>query len=100
MPELIWILDPTTGDLVVEGLEAEEALALAGDLLPDPEDLNCAQPLQIRALPDSDVAGVPSLHHPADLQMLGDFKLHSGFGQHLRGLNRGNPGTCKSSYSS
>ena len=27
-------LDPATGDLVVEGLEAEEALALAGDLLP------------------------------------------------------------------
>src|SRR6266568_1011706 len=26
----------TTGDLVVEGLEAEEALALAGDLLLDP----------------------------------------------------------------
>jgi len=42
VPELIWILDPTTGDLVVEGLEAEEALALAGDLLPVPEDLNCA----------------------------------------------------------
>ena len=61
MPELIWILDPTTGDLVVEGLEAEEALALAGDLLPDPEDLNCARPFQIRALPDFDVAGGPSL---------------------------------------
>ena len=61
MPELIWILDPTTGDLVVEGLEAEEALALAGDLLPDPEDLNCARPLQIQAPPDFDVAGGPSL---------------------------------------
>ncbi len=61
MLELIWILDPTTGDLVVEGLEAEEALALAGDLLPVPEDLNCARPLQLMALPDFDVAGVPSL---------------------------------------
>ena len=61
MPELIWILDPTTGDLVVEGLEAEEALALAGDLLPVPEDLNCARPLQIRALPEFDAAGGPSL---------------------------------------
>jgi len=61
VPELIWILDPTTGDLVVEGLEAEEALALAGDLLLDPEDLNCARPLQIRALPEFDAAGGPSL---------------------------------------
>ena len=61
MPELIWILDPTTGDLVVEGLEAEEALALAGDLLPVPEDLNCARPLQIRALPEFDAADGPSL---------------------------------------
>ena len=61
MLELIWILDPTTGDLVVEGLEAAEALALAGDLLPVPEDLNCARPLQLMALPDFDVAGVPSL---------------------------------------
>jgi len=59
--ELIWILDPTTGDLVVEGLEAAEALALAGDLLPDPGDLNCARPLQIRALPEFDAAGGPSL---------------------------------------
>ncbi|TME25812.1 MAG: hypothetical protein E6I75_27200, partial [Chloroflexi bacterium] len=61
MPELIWILDPTTGDLVVEGLEAEEALALAGDLFPDPEDLNCARPLQIQGLPEFDASGGPSL---------------------------------------
>src|SRR5207244_10529238 len=52
---------PTAGDLGVEGLEAEEALALAGALLPVPENLNCARPLQIRALPDFDVAGGPSL---------------------------------------
>jgi len=61
VPELIWILDPTTGDLVVEGLEAEEAQALAGDLLPVPEDLNCARPLQIGPLPDFDVVCGPSL---------------------------------------
>jgi len=62
VPELIWILDPTTGDLVVEGLEAEEALALAGDLLPVPEDLNCARPLQIQAAPPAlDVTGGPTL---------------------------------------
>jgi hypothetical protein len=36
MAELVWIVDPATGDLVVEGLEAEEALALAGGLLPRP----------------------------------------------------------------
>ena len=53
MPELVWIIDPATGDLVVEGLEAEEALALAGDLLPPPVDLNCARPLATVPLPES-----------------------------------------------
>ena len=45
MPELVWIVDPATGDLVVEGLATKAAVALAGDLLPSPHMLNCAQPL-------------------------------------------------------
>ena len=51
MPELVWIIDPASGDLVVEGLEAQEALALASDLLPSPKQLNCAQPLATVRLP-------------------------------------------------
>ena len=53
MPELVWIVDPATGDLVVEGLQVMDALALAGDLLPPPRELNCAQPLATAALPVS-----------------------------------------------
>jgi anaerobic ribonucleoside-triphosphate reductase activating protein len=49
--EQIWIIDPITGDLAVEGLEAGEALALVGDLLPTPRELNCAQPLESVPLP-------------------------------------------------
>jgi len=49
--ELVWIVDPVTGDLVSEGLGAEEALALAGDLLPQPRELNCARPLATMPLP-------------------------------------------------
>ena len=68
MPVLVWIVDPATGDLVVEGLEAEEALALAGDLLPPPVDLNCARPLATVPLPESratqgPVLRVRSLYH-------------------------------------
>jgi len=48
---VLWIVDPATGHLVVEGLEAEEALALAGDLLPPPLELNCARPLETVPLP-------------------------------------------------
>src|SRR5438132_11090574 len=51
MPELVWIVDPATGDLVVEGLEVEEAVVVAGDLLPPPHELNCAQPLATVPLP-------------------------------------------------
>jgi anaerobic ribonucleoside-triphosphate reductase activating protein len=68
VPELVWIVDPATGDLVVEGLEAEEALAVAGDLLPPPVDLNCARPLATVPLPESratqgPVLRVRSLYH-------------------------------------
>ena len=45
MSELTWILDPASGELVVEGLTAEEASALAGDLLPPAREIGCAVPL-------------------------------------------------------
>jgi anaerobic ribonucleoside-triphosphate reductase activating protein len=61
MAELVWIIDPATGDLVVEGLEAEQALALAGDLLPRPRALNCARPLAAAPLPSSDADIGPAL---------------------------------------
>lgn len=51
MSEITWILDPTTGQLVVEGLTAEEASALAGDLLPPARAVNCARPLSTAPLP-------------------------------------------------
>jgi anaerobic ribonucleoside-triphosphate reductase activating protein len=61
MAELVWIVDPATGDLVVEGLEADEALALAGDLLPRPHPLNCARPLATAPLPVADAGSGPAL---------------------------------------
>jgi hypothetical protein len=39
---------------VVEGLQVADALALVGDLLPPPRELNCAQPLATAPLPVSD----------------------------------------------
>ena len=51
MSELTWILDPASGKLVVEGLTAEEASALAGDLLPPGRAVNCARPLARAPLP-------------------------------------------------
>ncbi len=68
MPELVWIVDPATGDLVIEGLQVADALELAGDLLPQPRELNCAQPLAT-ALPvpgsvvRDPVLRVASLYH-------------------------------------
>ena len=51
MSELTWILDPASGELVVEGLTVEEASALAGDLLPAAREVNCARPLSTAPLP-------------------------------------------------
>ncbi len=51
MSELTWLLDPATGALVVEGLTAEGASALAGDLLPAAQELRCARPLAAPPLP-------------------------------------------------
>ena len=57
MTELTWIVDPTTGELTVEGLSLEEASRLLGDLLPCPHRLDCARPLVSVPLPlPSDVA--------------------------------------------
>jgi anaerobic ribonucleoside-triphosphate reductase activating protein len=49
--EFTWILDPATGQLVLEGLPVEEASALAGDLLPPAQELICARPLTSSPLP-------------------------------------------------
>jgi anaerobic ribonucleoside-triphosphate reductase activating protein len=59
--ELVWIIDPTSGDVVVEGLEPEQALALVDELLPPPRPLNCAQPLAVAALPPPAVVSGPTL---------------------------------------
>jgi anaerobic ribonucleoside-triphosphate reductase activating protein len=56
-----WILDPASGEIVVEGMTAEEASALAGDLLPPPRDVNCARPLTTAPLPASGGPGAPSV---------------------------------------
>jgi len=48
---LSWLLDPSTGQLVAEGLTVEEASALAGDLLPAAREIHCARPLAASSLP-------------------------------------------------
>lgn len=68
MKELTWTVDPATGDLVAEGLTAEEVLVLADDLLPQARRLNCAQPLSSVPLPTTlsvhePVLRVASLYH-------------------------------------
>jgi anaerobic ribonucleoside-triphosphate reductase activating protein len=60
MRELTWILDPTTGAIVVEGATASKMSELAGDLLPAPQRLGCARPVHSALLPaPNNVAGVP-----------------------------------------
>ena len=46
-----WILDRHTGQVTVEGLDAAALRTLAGDLLPPPQAVNCAQPLAPPPLP-------------------------------------------------
>lgn len=43
---LTWIIDRHTGQLTVEGLDAAEAAAVVGNLLPAPRAVNCARPLE------------------------------------------------------
>jgi anaerobic ribonucleoside-triphosphate reductase activating protein len=52
--DLTWIVDPTTGDLLMEGLSLEEAPALVGDLLPSAREFGCARPLTLLPPPVSD----------------------------------------------
>lgn len=61
MTDLTWILDPATGDLVAEGLAAEETTALAGDLLPPGRELACARPLASAPLPAATDTSAPGL---------------------------------------
>jgi len=42
---ITWLIDRVTGGLLLEGLDVEEASALAGDLLSTPRELGCAHPL-------------------------------------------------------
>mgnify|MGYP001395022205 CR=1 FL=1 len=64
MSEITWIIDRITGLLLVEGLAAEEASALAGDLLPAGAELGCAHPLMVLpppGIPGEDCVGMPCL---------------------------------------
>lgn len=51
MSELTWIVDPTTGNLLVEGLTEVQARNLVGDLLPPARELYCAVPPALLDLP-------------------------------------------------
>jgi anaerobic ribonucleoside-triphosphate reductase activating protein len=51
MTEMTWILDETTGQLLVEGLTSEEAPTLVGDLLPPARGVYCAAPMEVLHLP-------------------------------------------------
>ncbi len=47
MGELTWLVDETTGQLVVEGLAQSDAPALVGDLLPQAIEFGCAKPIEM-----------------------------------------------------
>lgn len=49
--EITCIIDPTTGDLTVDGLAAEDVPPLAGDLLPLGREVGCARPLTLLSPP-------------------------------------------------
>lgn len=62
MAELTWVIDPTTGDLAVEGLATARLAALADDLLPPGLIANCARPAKSMPLmADRSVPGVTLL---------------------------------------
>jgi len=53
--DVTWIIDPATGALVAEGMEAQAVAALTGDLLPPAQSVNCARPLNsmpLSSVPD------------------------------------------------
>ncbi|HLZ08868.1 MAG TPA: hypothetical protein VKT80_09795, partial [Chloroflexota bacterium] len=47
MSEITWIIDKTTGDLLVEGLGPTEASTLLGDLLPPAREVGCSRPMNV-----------------------------------------------------
>lgn len=51
MSEVAWLIDRITGDLLVEGLDVEEASVLTRDLLSVPYELACAYPLTMLVPP-------------------------------------------------
>lgn len=64
MSEVTWLIDGITGGLLVEGLDVEEASALAGDLLSAPHELGCAHPLTMLVPPastDEEIANGPCI---------------------------------------
>jgi len=61
MSELTWILDPTNGNLTVEGLSAKEVAILAADLLPPARSIDCARPLTTAVLPRPQAVFEPTL---------------------------------------
>ncbi len=57
MTEITWILDETTGQLLVEGIRRAEAPILIGDLLPAGREIGCARPMSVLPPPvDPDAA--------------------------------------------
>ena len=61
MSELTWILDPTNGNLTVEGLNDQEAELIAGDLLLPARAIDCARPLTVAPLPRPHRSHEPTL---------------------------------------
>lgn len=51
MTEITWILDPITGEMLLEGMDRKDAASLVGDLLPQPQDLYCAPAVTLLHLP-------------------------------------------------
>ncbi|HVA85586.1 MAG TPA: 4Fe-4S single cluster domain-containing protein [Candidatus Saccharimonadales bacterium] len=51
MTEITWVLDPATGETLLEGVERKDAECLVGDLLPPPQELFCAVPVTPLHLP-------------------------------------------------
>lgn len=45
MKEITWLIDKTTGQLIVEGLSVSEVEALTNDLLLKSQPVNCARPI-------------------------------------------------------
>ena len=60
MPELVWIVDPSTGALVVEG-DVDQLGPMATDLLPGARRLECARPLTTADLPTPNDSQGPTL---------------------------------------